>query len=648
MIRNYPIKIVRRCYLGAGIILALAILTVLWFAFFPDRAFFGDDFDLIVGALSGGYASSFSDALTNAPAHKFRPVFAAFFHLTSSIFRTDIHSYFRLNMFLHLINACFVSYICYRLSRKQLLVALVSAVLFTVSRFSYYNLLQVYGSMEALALLLLLLLIGTTLRAYDSEEASPLGWPLVLFFLLILTHERYVVVCGFLTAAILLAPVSFRARWHRFALAATPFLIVLFNYLHKTLILHVRFFEGTGGEAISFNVVTFLTFMLTGFMNMLGFNVGPNYLSGLSIFRAGITGFALGGILAVLLVSLVLAYIYYQFGATRGIELSDVRDTFLFLVLFLLLLASASITFRQEYRWLYAPYVVVIMGVSYMSGRIPLMRWLRCLMILCILISGVSIDTFYRGYLRNVYFMGWLKIGATVKADIVDKYRPSLSEKDLFFICDSSDRESWAFMDSVFFEFYTGDPGIHMHYIEGLEDLRGYGVDIEELLVFSYDESKEEIVNLNEEAKDVLAKIIGADDVDTSAECGPEQMHMCRFTARRSGTVNEFRIKCTDIGNVKVAIYADSDGAPGSLLNAVNASTPVVGGWNSIVFPTTGLRIGNAYWLAFNSSARIVTFAEGSKPVIVLPYSPYDDYVFPLSMSGTYDTGLALISVSGY
>jgi hypothetical protein len=54
---------------------------------------------------------------------------------------------------------------------------------------------------------------------------------------------------------------------------------------------------------------------------------------------------------------------------------------------------------------------------------------------------------------------------------------------------------------------------------------------------------------------------------------------------------------------VKVAVYADNAGSPGTLLNAVNTSITEVSGWNSIDFPSTTITSGTNYWLAANSSA---------------------------------------------
>jgi hypothetical protein len=498
---NYESKVSPSCWRAIGILSSLALLTVFWFGFFPYQAFMGDDLRLIASTQTGGCVSSFVNALTCVEFNKFRPVFLTFFHLESLAFGGNFRSYMYFNIFLELLNVCLVSFISWRLSRKQLLVAFSSGVMFIVSRFSYYNVLQVLGSMEGLALFLFLLLIITTLRAYEIKKPMSFSWPLLFYFLVIFTHERYVVVGGFLVAAILLAPINFKRRCHRYILTAIPLGILLINYSLKTFIFKSRFFEGTGGYPIVFDYHQFFSFMFTGFLNMVGFNVGPNYLSGLDIFGAGIIGFAIGGIFAVSLATLILAY---HFRSVQKINLSDGRNIFLFLALFVLLLASASITFRQEYRWLYAPYIMIIFGIAYLSGKISSSKRLRYLLIILILTSAVSVDTFYRGYLDNIWFIGGLKFSNLAKEDIIDKDGANLSQKELFLI-GVDDYGKGYLQEDTFFKFYTGNPDLRVHYVNSFENMTNYKIDdINNILVFSFNPIEPEFIDITLKARSAL------------------------------------------------------------------------------------------------------------------------------------------------
>ncbi|MBM4453019.1 MAG: hypothetical protein FJ013_00355 [Chloroflexi bacterium] len=100
----------------------------------------------------------------------------------------------------------------------------------------------------------------------------------------------------------------------------------------------------------------------------------------------------------------------------------------------------------------------------------------------------------------------------------------------------------------------------------------------------------------------MAAKLIGADDATIVQAASANYVCNGRFQAEASGNMTEFRLKCSASGNVKVAIYSDA----GSKLNAVDTSTAVVEGWNTIPFPSTSLTSGTYYKLAFNSSTDCV------------------------------------------
>jgi hypothetical protein len=501
-LKNALGKISRRWCEFAGVTAVLAILTAAWFAYVPHPVFMGDDLNHIVSAQTGGYASSLEKALTCAEgAVKYRPVFATYLYLETLMFGNDFNSYIYLNVFLEFLNACLVALICYRLSRKHLLVAFTCSVMFIISRFSYYNVHQmVGGALEGLALLLFLLMVYTVVYAYESRKPAVLAWTLLFYFMLIFTHERYAAVAAMLAVAILLAPMNFRLTWHRYAIATLPLLILMFNFLLKVFALHMPFFQGTENE-LTFEKSSILKFILSGLSNMVGFNAGPNAFSGLDIVNAGVTGYVLGSVFAMALVTLVAVYVHHRFQAKRRITSSDTRDVFLFLLLFVALLAAASVATRQEYRWLYAPYAVVIFGIAYLCGRISADKKLRLLLLACILLSAIAVDTSYRGYQDNVFFYQGMKVADSAKRNIVDKYGSNLSSKQLFIIGADWMTRDYYLMASRFIRYYSGDGEIIVYYLDTIDEIRNYQCDPDKMLVFWFDPEKYELTDITEKAK---------------------------------------------------------------------------------------------------------------------------------------------------
>jgi len=95
-------------------------------------------------------------------------------------------------------------------------------------------------------------------------------------------------------------------------------------------------------------------------------------------------------------------------------------------------------------------------------------------------------------------------------------------------------------------------------------------------------------------------KLIGADDGIGVYEFAANTLGLGKYVAVASGNMTYFRIKCNAGVNIKGGIYADDAGAPGALLNSI-PSTAIVAGWNAVVFPSTPIVLGTAYWLAFNA-----------------------------------------------
>jgi len=124
-------------------------------------------------------------------------------------------------------------------------------------------------------------------------------------------------------------------------------------------------------------------------------------------------------------------------------------------------------------------------------------------------------------------------------------------------------------------------------------------------------------------------KLIGVDDSNPSSGTYPgNDFFLYRFLAVDSGNITSFKIKTSGSGNVKVAVYADNAGAPGTLLNAVNTSTPVVAGWNDIIIPPTGVVSGTSYWLAYASDAAI-GYYQSAAGTLKYKSVTYSSFTFP-------------------
>jgi len=99
---------------------------------------------------------------------------------------------------------------------------------------------------------------------------------------------------------------------------------------------------------------------------------------------------------------------------------------------------------------------------------------------------------------------------------------------------------------------------------------------------------------------------LGADDFTlTVYPTSGNTLFLDRFLAGRSALVKTINVWCSDVGNVKVAVYSDIAAAPGVLVHSTGGNS-VVAGWNSIPITAFAVASGTYYWIALNSDATIV------------------------------------------
>jgi hypothetical protein len=129
-----------------------------------------------------------------------------------------------------------------------------------------------------------------------------------------------------------------------------------------------------------------------------------------------------------------------------------------------------------------------------------------------------------------------------------------------------------------------------------------------------------------------MAIIIGT--VSPNNESGQlpgDYVLLYRFQASASGQVELIRIKTGESGTVKVAVYADNSGEPGSLLNAVNTPVNVTADLETLIpIAATALTSGAYYWLAVaEASGQRYYFTSSSSGTRRYKTITYSGYSFP-------------------
>jgi hypothetical protein len=110
-------------------------------------------------------------------------------------------------------------------------------------------------------------------------------------------------------------------------------------------------------------------------------------------------------------------------------------------------------------------------------------------------------------------------------------------------------------------------------------------------------------------------QLVGVTDADTDQNVTvQDRFALYKFKATATDKLTSFQVKCyiadeAPEAHVKLAVYADASGAPGTLLGAADYADniTVISGWNPIRFPPTQINSGTWYWLAAISDYPVIS-----------------------------------------
>lgn len=443
----------------------IGALTAAWFLPVRFSTLMGDDLYLDYGAHHGGYASSLTSALTQGHADKYRPLLTVFLVAFTHLFNGDYLGYRNVDLILQLLNTWLLGYLVWRVTDRRWTIAVGAMAAVTVSRFNAFDVLQVYGFMEGLALTFMILMLICVEAAYRRSDASRLVLATVCFTAAEFTHERFILLLPFMLVAILLAPIDLRSSRLRLAWCTLPVAAALLNYGVKTWAVHTAFFTGGGGQPLQPSPSQVLTLLGDGIVTIGGYNVGPAYLSGQPGSEAGGAAILLALAFAAPL-GIVATAVVVQ--ATRLAPLPALvwfRRGALGAALFGPLLLSASITFRQEYRWLYAPFVVLIVGAAWALGQLSRSRVLPLCLVVAVFGGSIAVDAFYRRSLSSVYFMAAQSRAEAVHADLIEGHRAQLSDVTVFFVSMDPTFQQFDLADGEMFAVYAPDANVDVRFL---------------------------------------------------------------------------------------------------------------------------------------------------------------------------------------
>lgn len=454
----------------------IAVLLLLAFAFFINRGIeikglYMDD--LYLWSCYG--EQTFRQFVFPLGSTRFRFVYYLAAWLELMVTGSHIGWFVPINI---LLNTC-IAYTVYRFGKRlsggRWMIGLMTGVLYLLSRMSYYQISQVYGLMESLALWAAIG-IFFCLYCYVTEEKDRKAYvigAMILYFSVCFIHERYMALLPLFYAAFLMKKEKRPALWLGITAA---FLAVQ----------AVRFFTigslspaGTGGTNVAdtFSISGALFFAISQVLYIFGINAGPDHLSGLSWGNSPAWVHIFVGLSDIFLLLMTILFLISVVKDRKRI-----KERLSVLVLFLLFLAlcigSSSVTIRVETRWIYVSMTAAWLLAAYMCGeaapkkqKLPKPAFI-CVLFLVYFLLMVPVESFYRGKYENLYYWSDQLRYNSLAEETYEKYGEDLFGKKIYILGNSYEMSD--FTAETFFKTFDKKrraEGTEVKFIESIHDI---------------------------------------------------------------------------------------------------------------------------------------------------------------------------------
>jgi len=407
MINLKKIKFSGKLYTFVFFIFAVIIAWIQYSPWMP-RVFYGDDLILRLQHIDGVCATKLSQVFTSTCFDKFRPIPFAFNSITMSLFGNAVGHYMVVNIIIQGISATLALLLFYKLSLNNYILAFFFAIAVAGSRFATFPIVVMNGTIEGLAVPMLLGMIYILMSVKKSESdrtVLTLNWmALFLGAMLILTHERYIVVMAWLVIVILTLPGNQALpKKSKNILVLACFLITAVIITYKVLFLGSPFLVGTGGSKIGADYSAVSQHSIEAILSILGFNYGPEYLVGINI--KNLPWFP-SWLFLFIMVTL------FTYGIWKLIVFSIKNKNKIYwptilLGLAFILLIPPVLTIRMEQRWLFAPFILLLMAIAAVYGLASKIseRKIAGFIGAAISISSLSLDHEIMSHYSNTFYV---------------------------------------------------------------------------------------------------------------------------------------------------------------------------------------------------------------------------------------------------
>jgi hypothetical protein len=355
---------------------------------------------------------------------------------------------------IHSVNALLFFVLTHRILRLTQAISLGLTVIAILNRFTA-NLISPSGAIaEGIGVTVLLCIVAAALRFLERPTVRRAALLTFLFLLILHIHERFLVlVCPLLLVAV---GAWTRSRFSALLVGLGAIASCLANFGIKKFWLGTPILIGTTTRPLEFDFAQIWFFIWHGALNLFGIHSGPSYLS-LEDFSESPLWIRSVSVAAAALTCILVAKIIGDAVLAPPGEKNTVLQRLLFFFSTTgVLLLSASITFRQEYRWLYSPYLVFLCLLASGVSRRARPGATSFALVTCLISLSVVREAYLVQRLPNLFYFPVQQVASNLFYTL--QHVSGIREKEAVLIRGDVPTYDWAFLGNTFSRTYGLPP----------------------------------------------------------------------------------------------------------------------------------------------------------------------------------------------
>lgn len=398
-----------------------------------------------------------------------------------------------------------------RLSRSKG-IGFLCGFMYLISRMAYYQIGQVLGLMETMALWMAIGILWYLYRYMNGEDGRKYYYlSCALYFGVCFVHERYMVLFPLLLLVLLIKRSKNLAEWGS---GLVSFLLV---QVIRAFTIGSVLPAGTGGTQVAdtFSLADTVRYGLSQIAYVFGMNAGPEHLNGCPWGQSPLSIRILVLLADVAIAVIVLGFLIKVIKDKR----KDVRGKVLCnLALFLLFIgaciASSSVTIRVEMRWVYVSLTAALLLLAYMYGvltegvkpELYLKRlWPWGAAFICYVFLMLPVELFYRAQYPNLYLWPSQLRYNSLAEETYGRYGDSLFGKNIYIIGNSYEMSD--FTARTFFKVFDKERTAEGTSVEFIDSIRDIGLVDDRMLVLREDPEHNGFQDITQFVKDLKLNV---------------------------------------------------------------------------------------------------------------------------------------------